>query len=206
MAEPYISIVGNLGSGKTSVAHKLSDYFGWLLISEPKQNPFLDDFYRDMERWAFHNQIYFLIEFLRVQKMITQYTGPICQDRNIFECYEVFVKALAESGRLSRHEFETCKLLYNLCVSELQKPTLMIFLVATEANVLTRVRKRGRPEDSYVTGAYLATLKSRYDAWLSSFDLCPYISIDVDTVDLLYNTDHFQRLCTKIISIVGKKG
>ena len=197
MKKIYISVAGNIGSGKSTFSAKLSNHFGWKLFEEPQDNFFLEDFYTNMERWAFHSQIFYLVHFIKIHLQITAHAGPICQDRSIFESFEIFVKKMACDGILSPREYEVCDALYELFLPKVAMPTLLIYLNASPRTLLSHIRKRNRLGEQNITETYLENLSRLYDDWISSFSLCPVLSVDIDVLDIM-EPEHIRKIFSDV--------
>lgn len=188
MAGPrkYIAIAGNIGAGKSTLVDFLRYRFGLTPFFEPNAaNPFLVPFYADMERWAFHSQIFFLTHKFRLHQQLTDHPGTVVQDRTLYEDAEVFAEMLYRTKRMTRDEYETYRALYEAIARTLRPPDLMIYLRATVRTVRRRIRLRGRPEEQALPIAYLRRLHGLYEDWFSRYDRSPTLVIEVDKLDYL---------------------
>ena len=182
----YISVAGNIGVGKSTAVGLLADAFGWQPYYEfVADQPYLDDYYADPQRWGFHPQIWFLSQRFEQQQEIADTPISVVQDRSIYEDYEVFVKGLLEQGILSHRDFRTYRRLYQALLHVASPPTLMIYLRASVPTLQARIAVRARPSELRIGPAYLEHLNQRYEEWLRRFDLCPVLRIDTDDLNFI---------------------
>lgn len=177
----HIAIAGNIGSGKTTLTRLLSKHYGW----EPKyeetdNNPYLTDFYNDMQRWSFNLQIYFLNQ--RFKGIVDiQYNGnPVVQDRTIYEDARIFAPNLHAMGLMSTRDFENYRSLFDLMLSLVKPPDLLIYLRSSIPNLVSQIQKRGRDYESGIRIDYLLGLNDRYEEWISGYKDGRVFIIDVD--------------------------
>jgi deoxyadenosine/deoxycytidine kinase len=191
----YVSVAGNIGVGKSTAVAFLADAFGWQPYFEfVADQPYLDDYYVEPQRWGFHSQIWFLSQRFEQQQEIADTPISVIQDRSMYEDYEVFVKGLLEQGILSHRDFRTYRRLYQALLDVATPPTLMIYLRASVPTLQQRISKRARPAEQSIPSSYLEHLNRRYEEWFRRFDLCPLLTITTDDLDLLDNPqdrDHF---------------
>lgn len=189
----YIAVAGNIGAGKTSLVDFLCKRYGLKPFFEPNDtNPYLEDFYKDMRRWAFHSQIYFLTHKFRLHRELERYPGTVIQDRTIYEDAEVFARNLARSRRITRRDYATYRELYETILRDLTPPDVMIFLRCSVRIQRKRIQRRGRGMEQQIPTSYLRRLGKLYEDWFSAWDLSPVIEIDSDRID--YVTDLVHRL------------
>lgn len=196
----FLAIAGNIGVGKTELTDRLSRELGWYAYYEPViQNPYLDDFYREMSRWAFHLQIYFLSERFKAQVTIGQSAGAFIQDRTIYEDREIFARTLYEQGDMTRVDFENYTALFDILASFLRKPDLILYLKARPETLMERIAQRGRESEKSITIDYLARLGRAYDEWMDrargQFDVKV---VDTDEVELQGSAPAFQDLVQEL--------
>jgi deoxyadenosine/deoxycytidine kinase len=192
----FLAIAGNIGVGKTELTDRLSRELGWAAYYEPViQNPYLDPFYRDMERWSFHLQIYFLSERFKAQVQITQSPLPFIQDRTIYEDAEIFARTLFRQGAMSEVDYRNYCALFEVLVSFLRRPDLIIYLKAQPETVLRRIRSRGRESERGVTLDYLTRLHEAYEEWIGRVrGEVEVLEIDTDRVALQGEVPAFREL------------
>jgi deoxyadenosine/deoxycytidine kinase len=178
----FVGICGNIGVGKSAFARLLGRRTGWDVYYEPvAENPFLDAFYADMKRWAFHLQIYLLAERFKAQKRFVELGRPFIQDRTIYEDGEIFARVLYERGAMEPREFESFLSLFREMVELLPFPGLLLYLKARPAALRARIAQRGRSCEAGVDEAYLGQLDRAYEGWLSGARrICPVMEIDTE--------------------------
>jgi deoxyadenosine/deoxycytidine kinase len=178
----HIAIAGNIGSGKTTLTRLLSKHYGW----EPKyeevdNNPYLADFYNDMQRWAFNLQIFFLNQRFKSIVDIQLNYKPVVQDRTIYEDARIFAPNLHSMGLMSSRDFENYEALFELMLSLVKPPDLLVYLRSSIPNLVSQIQKRGRDYESGIRLDYLQGLNERYDEWISGYKEGHLLIIDVDT-------------------------
>ena len=189
----YIAVSGNMGAGKTSLVDFLSRRYPLKPVFEPNAtNPYLDDFYKDMKRWAFQSQLYFLTAKFRLHRELEKYEGSVIQDRTIYEDAEIFALNLKRGRCISSRDFSTYWELYETICKELRPPDVMIYLRCSVGALRKRILHRGRDMEAAVPVSYLKRLHRLYEDWISRYDLSPVIEINTDKVD--YVTDLVDRL------------
>ena len=180
----FVGICGNIGVGKSVFARLLGERTGWDVYYEPvAENPFLDAFYADMKRWAFHLQIYLLAERFKAQRRFVELDRPFIQDRTIYEDGEIFARVLYERGAMEPREFESFLSLFREMVELLPFPGLLLYLKARPRVLLERIARRGRSCEAGVDEAYLTQLDRAYEAWIETARRrCPVVDIDTETI------------------------
>lgn len=196
----HIAITGNIGVGKTTLAKMLGDYYKWDVLFElVEENPYLADFYKDMERWSFNLQIYFLnTRFAQLQKIRSTTYSTIIQDRTIYEDAAIFARNLYESGSMSGRDFESYQLLFNTMMQTVVPPDLMIYLKADLPKLVSQINKRGRAFESDISKDYLLSLNRHYEHFVATYDHGRLIEIDVNALDFEQQPEDF-RVITGII-------
>jgi deoxyadenosine/deoxycytidine kinase len=195
----FVVVAGNIGSGKTTLTRKLSERLSWNPHFESVQdNPYLSDFYSDMERWSFPLQVYFLTHRFNTHKLIENSNMSSVQDRSIYEDANIFARALFEQGDLDQRDYENYCRLYESMIQYLSAPTLMIFLKRSIPKLLERIKMRGRDYEQTIPVDYLTKLNHYYDDWYDSYDLGKSLVVDTDDLDFLDNEDHFDKLVARI--------
>ena len=165
------------------------------------QNPYLDPFYADMQRWSFHLQIYFLSERFKAQVEIGESTLPFIQDRTIYEDAEIFARTLHAQGSMTDVDYENYQSLFQIMVSYLRKPDLVIYLKASPDVLLGRIAKRGRDSEKGIDPDYLKRLNDAYDDWMKrTAGEVEVLEIDTDTVPLQGDTPAFRQLVSDLKS------
>ena len=195
----HIAIAGNIGSGKTTLTRMLVDHYGWTPKFESVDyNPYLSDFYSDMERWSFNIQIYFLNKrFLDVVE-IRKSDQVIVQDRSIYEDACIFAPNLHDMGLMATRDFENYKSLFSLMVSLVQAPDLLIYLRSSIPNLVANIQKRGREYESSIRLDYLKGLNERYEEWIEYYSDGKLLIIDVDNLKFQERPEDFSTICDKI--------
>ncbi len=192
----HIAITGNIGAGKTTLTQMLGNHYGWGVLYEAVEgNPYLADFYKDMERWAFNLQIYFLnSRFAQVQKIRSLTYSTVIQDRTIYEDAHIFARNLYESKILTERDFECYLLLFDSIINSVPPPDLMIYLKADIPKLVHQIKKRGREFESDISIDYLTNLNEYYERFVNTYDHGKLLVIDVNEIDFANNTDDFQAI------------
>lgn len=195
----HIAIAGNIGSGKTTLTGLLSKHFGWTAKYESvEDNPYLEDFYTDMNRWSFNLEVYFLhSRFQQVQSFLKS-KGSIIQDRTIYEGSEIFARNLYEQGNMSERDFDTYKTLFHSMTNLVTPPDLLIYLRASLPTLVDNVHKRGRSYENSIRIDYLQQLNDQYEEWISNYNRGDLLIIDVDNTDFLNNPEDLSMAIDKI--------
>lgn len=202
----FVVVAGNIGSGKTTLTKKLADRLGWKPHFESVQdNPYLSDFYSNMQRWSFPLQVYFLNHRFNTHKMIEAGHASSIQDRSIYEDANIFARALYEQGDLDERDYRTYHDLYDSMVNYLSAPTIMIFLKRSVPKLLERIQMRGRDYEQQIPVDYLTKLNSYYDHWFASYDLGKSLIVDTDDLDFLENEEHFTKLVEKVHNSIDQQ-
>lgn len=181
----FVAVAGNIGVGKTTLTRLLSKELGWRAYYEKVvDNPYLAPFYKDMSRWSFHLQIYFLSHRFKSQKEITQWPDSCIQDRSIYEDVEIFARTLYDQGFMSEMDYENYRLLFSTMVEYLRKPDIIIYLRASIENLKKRIRKRGRGYEQTIDPGYLNQLNDAYERWIDEAEEANEFNImRVDTLN-----------------------
>ena len=194
----HIAIAGNIGSGKTTLTKMLAHRYGWTPRFEPvDNNPYLADFYADMRRWAFNTQIYFLNKRFAEVVEISKCKETIIQDRTIFEDARIFAPNLHAQGMMSDRDFENYTDLFDLMISLVKLPDLMIYIRSTIPNLVAQIQKRGREFEKSIRIDYLQGLNERYEAWISSYK-GPLLIVDGDRLKFGNNPEDFNQVTDMI--------
>lgn len=190
----HIAIAGNIGSGKTTLTKMLAKRYGWTPRFEPvDNNPYLDDFYHDMSRWSFNLQVYFLNKRFKEVVEISQSKDAIIQDRTIFEDAKIFAPNLHDQGYMSDRDFENYSDLFDLMMSLVKLPQLMIYIRSSIPTLVKHIEKRGRSFEKSIRIDYLTGLQQRYEEWIKDYkgDL---IIIDGDKLSFEDTPEDFRRV------------
>jgi deoxyadenosine/deoxycytidine kinase len=186
--QKYIAVAGNIGSGKSSLVQFLESQYQITPFYESNdENPYLIDFYRDMQAFAFHSQIFFLSRKFKIHQTIRNLEGALVLDRTIYEDAEVFATALFKSGHMQKRDFDVYFDLYQTLCQSLCSPDLMIYLKCSVPNLKKRIRSRGRKIEKEIPSAYLLQLQRLYDDWVSSYKLSEVVVIETDQLDYVTN-------------------
>jgi deoxyadenosine/deoxycytidine kinase len=194
-----ILIAGNIGSGKTSLTERLGARLGWHTAFESvADNPYLPDFYKDMQAWSFHLQIYFLGHRGRQHIEMAQDPRSAIIDRSIYEDAYIFARALHHLGNLTERDYQAYRQLFDLVVRYLPPPSLLIYLKAPVPTLIERIRRRGRAIESTISPDYLGLLETFYEEWTAAFDLCPVLTIRSDDLDFVNQSKHLGVVIERI--------
>ena len=195
----HIAVAGNIGSGKTTLAGLLSRQFGWKPHYEDvDENPYLDDFYNDMQRWSFNLQIYFLNTRFNHILEIKKSEQTIIQDRTIYEDAYIFAPNLHTMGLMSTRDFENYFTLFNLISSLIEPPDLVIYLKASVPTLVRQIEKRGRKYEDNIRIDYLKRLNERYDSWAEAYNLGKILYVDVDNLNFIDKPEDLSTVIDKV--------
>ena len=195
----HIAVAGNIGAGKTTLSELLAKHYRWTPHYEDvDQNPYLNDFYNDMQRWSFNLQIYFLNSRFQQILDIRESGKTIIQDRTIYEDAEIFAPNLHSMGLMSTRDFNNYKKLFDLMVSLIQPPDLLIYLRATVPTLVNQIQKRGREYENSIRLDYLKQLNERYESWVNSYKMGKLLIINVDNLDFISNPEDLSFIIDKI--------
>ncbi|AZI42875.1 deoxynucleoside kinase [Deinococcus psychrotolerans] len=195
----YLAVSGNIGSGKSSLTRLLSERYSLRPVYEPyAENPYLEDFYRDMRRYSFHSQVYFLSK--RLEQHLTLVNGAVyvIQDRTVFEDAGVFARNLYEGGQMEERDWQTYLGLYQGILPALRVPDLLIHLDASLPTLKSRITVRGRDYEQSIPDEYLARLGTLYDRWADEYDHSPVIRVPGDDFDFVHDPSAFSWVCQQI--------
>ncbi|MDD3772911.1 MAG: deoxynucleoside kinase [Weeksellaceae bacterium] len=195
----HIAIAGNIGAGKTTLTRLLAKNFNWKAQFEAvDNNPYLDDFYNDMEKWSFNLQIYFLGSRFRQVKEIRESGENIIQDRTIHEDAFIFASNLHDMGLLMSRDYENYLTVFNLMNSFVEAPDLLIYLRASIPTLVHQIQMRGRDYESSISIDYLNRLNEKYEEWVKSYDEGKLLIIDVDNLDFVNNPEDLSYVYDKV--------
>jgi deoxyadenosine/deoxycytidine kinase len=184
----HIAIAGNIGSGKTTLTKLLSKQFNWEAhFEDVDNNPYLESFYDDMQRWSFNLQIYFLNSRLRHIIKIKETDKTVIQDRTIYEDAYIFASNLHEMNLMSTRDYENYISIFELMTSFVSPPDLLIYLRATVPTLVENIQKRGRKYEESIRLDYLSSLNQKYEKWIEDYKIGRLLIIDVDNIDFENN-------------------
>lgn len=191
----HIAIAGNIGSGKTTLTRLLSKHYGWEAHYENSDdNPYLNDFYEDMQRWSFNLQVYFLTKRLNSVIEIRNSGIDYVQDRTIYEDAEIFAPNLHAMNLMTSRDFNNYFALFKLVSSLIQPPDVLIYLRATVPTLVSQIQKRGRDYETSIRIDYLARLNERYEAWIAKYKIGKLLIVNVDDTNFSENPHHLSHV------------
>lgn len=194
----HIAIAGNIGSGKTTLTKMLAAHYGWTPKFESVDyNPYLADYYEDMERWSFNLQIYFLNKRFKDVLDISKTDEIIIQDRTIYEDARIFAPNLHSMGLMSTRDFENYSELFDLMMSMVKAPDLLIYLKSSIPNLVAQIQKRGREYEKGIRIDYLTGLNNRYDEWIEGYK-GNLLIVDADNIKFGNRPEDFQKVTDMI--------
>jgi len=186
----HSAIAGNIGAGKTTLTKLLAKHYKWeAQLEDVVDNPYLDDFYNQMERWSFNLQVYFLNSRFRQVLQIRQSGKDIIQDRTIYEDAHIFAPNLHAMGLMTNRDFENYKSLFDLMESLVKGPDVLIYLRSSIPNLVSQIHKRGRDYENSISIDYLSRLNERYEAWIHGYTKGKLLIIDVDNLNFVDNPE-----------------
>lgn len=196
----HIGIAGNIGCGKTTLTRMLSEHYGWTPKYEAvTYNPYLEDYYKDIKRWSFNLEVYFLTQRFKDVLEISHSDDVIIQDRTIFEGVYIFVANNKAMGNLSDRDYETYMELFRLMMSLVKAPDLLIYLKSSVPHLVSQIQKRGREYEKSIEIEYLEGLNKRYEKWIAEY-LGKVLVIDADGLDFQNRPEDFASITDKIDS------
>lgn len=195
----HVAIAGNIGAGKTTLTKLLAKHFNWeAQLEDVVDNPYLDDFYNQMERWSFNLQVYFLNSRFRQVTQIKESGKDIIQDRTIYEDAHIFAPNLHAMGLMTNRDYDNYKSLFDLMQTFVPGPDLLIYLRSSIQNLVAQIHKRGRDYENSISIDYLSRLNERYEAWIHNYDKGNLLIIDVDNLDFVANPEDLGNIINKI--------
>jgi deoxyadenosine/deoxycytidine kinase len=195
----FISVAGNIGSGKSSLTQMIAKEFRWKPYYESVQNnPYLPDFYEDMKRWSSQLQVYFLSHRFKTHRHIIESKRSVIQDRSIYEDVEIFARNLYLMGRMEKRDYNNYRNLFYEMVSYLKAPDLIVYLKADMNTLLRQIKQRGRNFEKSIEKDYLARLNRSYATWIKNYNLGKVLTIESDELDFVKNPEHFLMIIESI--------
>jgi hypothetical protein len=206
MANLFVAIAGNIGSGKTTLTKLLTDRWGWEPYFESvHDNPYLADFYKDMRRWAFPLQTYFLTRRFADHQRIVARKSSVIQDRTIYEDAEIFARTQYESGSMDERDWKTYQMLAQVMCDHLVPPDLLVYVRRSIPGLLERIRRRGRPYEQGISIDYLTRLHRAYERWAAQYRRGRILVIDSDELDFLENRAHLEAIARRITEALAQR-
>lgn len=195
----FVVVAGNIGVGKSTLVGLLAERIGWQPFFEPQaENPYLADFYSDMQTWAFQSQIFFLTRRLRAHRKLLDHPTSAIQDRSVYEDAEIFAHNLHLQGHISERDYATYRDLYQVLSSFLPPPDLVLYLRASVETLQDRIASRGRDYERQITAEYLTQLNELYERWVHTFSFCPVLTLPADDLDYVANVNHLDLVIEKM--------
>lgn len=195
----HIAIAGNIGAGKTTLTTLLSKHYGWIPNYETvDDNPYLNDFYNDMQRWSFNLQIFFLNSRFNQVVDIQKSDKTVIQDRTIYEDAEIFAPNLHDMSLMSTRDFENYRSLFKLMVELIKPPDLLIYLRASVPTLVNQIQQRGRDYEESIRLDYLKMLNERYELWISKYTASKLLIVDVDNLNFHTSTEDLGKIIDNV--------
>jgi deoxyadenosine/deoxycytidine kinase len=195
----FVAVAGNIGVGKSTLVDRLCKHLGWQPFFEPvTENPYLADFYADMDAWSFHSQIFFLAHRLRAHYNLTHHPSSVVQDRSVYEDAEIFAQNLFVQGHIQFRDYQTYRQLYEATMQFLPPPDLVVYLRASVPTLLKRIASRGRDYERTISPDYLQGLNNLYEVWIDNFTLCPVLAVPADDLDFVSHSGHLRLITQKV--------
>ena len=201
-----IAIAGNMGSGKSTLVDFLHRTYDVVPFYEPNdENPYLKDFYKDMKRWAFQSQLYFLSNKFRLHQELDRQSGVVALDRTIFEDAEIFATALHQMRKISKRDWQTYMGFYDAILDAIRPPDLLIYLRCSMRTLRQRIRLRGRRMERHVPLSYLKRLERLYDEWISSYTMSDVLVLETDELDYIHDLVHRLDVMQRIEEVLPRE-
>jgi deoxyadenosine/deoxycytidine kinase len=196
----FIAVAGNMGVGKSTLTALLSEKLDWEPFYEAvDDNPYLADFYKDMRKWAFHSQVFFLSRRLRHHHQLLNRPDSVIQDRTVYEDAEIFAENLYRQEHMGERDYRSYRELYEVLTMFLPPPDLVVYLQASVPTLKHRIAIRGRDFEQDIPADYLEQLNRLYEEWANSFTLCPMLTVPSDSLDFVKNNSHLELIAAKIM-------
>jgi deoxyadenosine/deoxycytidine kinase len=195
----FVAIAGNIGVGKSTLTALLAQSLGWEPFYEANaENPYLADFYADMQRWSFHSQVFFLGKRLEHHRQLLDHPTSVIQDRTVYEDAEIFARNLYEQGSMSERDYDAYCRLYQAIRAFVPPPDLIVYLQASVDMLLARIAQRGRDFERSISRDYLSQLNLFYQEWIDQWTACPVLRVAADGTDWQHNSDDLVRLVENV--------
>jgi deoxyadenosine/deoxycytidine kinase len=195
----FVAIAGNIGVGKSTLVDMVCRHMDWEPFYEPvTENPYLADFYADMDQWSFHSQVFFLAHRLRAHYQLAQHPESVVQDRSVYEDAEIFAKNLFVQGHIQQRDYQTYRDLYESMMRFLPPPDLVIYLRASVSTLQNRIASRGRDYERTISPEYLQSLNDLSEDWIENFTLCPVLAVPADDLDYVAHPGHLRLILEKV--------
>jgi deoxyadenosine/deoxycytidine kinase len=202
----FIAIAGNIGTGKTTLTNMLSRRFGWEAHFEVvADNPYLSDFYKDMARWSFPLQIFFLNHRFKAHQLVSDGVNSAIQDRSIYEDANIFARNLYEQKMMSERDYRNYLDLYESMVAFLNPPDLVLYLRKSLPRLKEQISLRGREYEKNIPDDYLSNLNRYYDDWMSTYSLGKKLIVESDDLNFLKNPEDFELVCQQIVGALDQR-
>ncbi len=200
----HIAIAGNIGAGKTTLTNLLSKHYHWdVQLEDMDENPYISDFYEDMQRWSFNLQVYFLnTRWQRIQE-IRKGEKTVIQDRTIYEDAHIFAPNLHAMGLMSTRDFENYSRLFDNIKQQIEAPDLLIFLRAGIPKLVDQIQMRGRDYEDAIRLDYLKRLNERYEAWIADYKLGPLLIFNTDEMNFQENPEDLSQIINQVESTLN---
>ena len=191
----HIAIAGNIGAGKTTLTNSLAKHYNFeVQLEDVVDNPYLDDFYNEMERWSFNLQVYFLNSRFRQLIDITESKKNVIQDRTIYEDAFIFAPNLNAMGLMTKRDYDNYLALFDTMLNLVKPPDLLVYLQSSIPSLVNKIHKRGRDYEKTISIEYLSRLNERYEAWISNYTSGKLLKINVDDLDFVDNKSDYETI------------
>lgn len=199
MSKHFVAVAGNIGAGKSTLTAMLAEALGWQPFFEANaENPYLADFYQDMQRWSFHSQVFFLGKRLEHHRQLLDHPGSVVQDRTVYEDAEIFARNLFDQGKMSARDYDAYFRLYQAVSAFVPPPDLIIYLQAGVDTLTSHIVQRGRDFERGIEPAYLTQLNDLYERWITGWTACPVLCIQMDGFDFYNHPADFAHIKAQV--------
>ncbi len=203
----FLAVAGNIGAGKSSLTQLLSRRMGWKPFFESvEDNPYLSDFYADMNRWSFNLQVYFLSNRFRSHKVISEGPTSVILDRVIYEDAEIFARNLYEIGKMEERDYKNYVALYEVMTEYLRSPDLLIYLRANVDTLVRQISSRGRDFERSIRREYLEQLNRHYESWITRYNRGRLLVVESDSLDFVNSPDDLDTVVAMVRKTLGARG